>query len=357
MAPKQRNKANQPYPTNWRYRLRGKKHYMTFRVPKSVRHLWDDKAEFTLGIGESRNEAEQKAYKVWADRIAVNDTPHTMGKAFDRYEAEVIPDKAKKSRESNLASLRRLRPVIPGDMPVRLFETHLAFQYRDQCAKKESNKKANLDIELLSHVFTKCFEWGTPGLVEHPLKGKIEKIFIPPRERYPEDWEVDCVLSVANPMLSVYIPLKYALGIDQSLMLGIRMQDIKEDRLVIQKRTKLSKKARAKAKKKEYLFFDRDGGSTGLKELIDDVIAWREKHIKVISGHLFCTRAGHPYIKEDGDTGSFKGMWQRNMRKALEKTELKESFTEHDLCAKTASDVETVEEAAKLRGALKHPHN
>ncbi len=39
-------------------------------------------------------------------------------------------------------------------------------------------------------------------------------------------------------------------------------------------------------------------------------------------------------------------------KKAIVQTDLKETFTEHDICAKTASDAEDVETVAKLRGHL-----
>lgn len=350
MSPKQRNKQNKPYPTNWRARKRGNRYYISFRCPKQARHLWGDKAEPLLGKGATLHEAEQKAYKAWTDRIAITDTPDTMGMAFDRYEAEVIPKKAPATQKSNLYSMRRLRTVIPSDMPATEFRTTHAYQYRDQCATKESPKKANLDIEVLSHLFTKCLEWGTPGLIEHPIRGKMKKISLQPRDRYVEHWEYDEFLSVCGPMLSAYLPLKYALGIDKSMILKIKLPDIKEDRLSIKKRGKIA--SNPNAKPKDYPFFDKDGKPTGLKELLDDVMAWRKTHVRVLSHSLFCTSMGKPYIKADGITSGFDSIWQRSMKKALEETKLEVSFTEHDICAKTASDVETVEQAAKLRGHL-----
>lgn len=350
MAPRQRNKQNQPYPKNWRLRKTGNRYYISFRCPKAARHLWDGKAEPLLGKGDTAHEAEQQAFKAWTDRIAITGTPYTMASAFDRYEAEVVPWKAPATQKSNLYSIRRLRSVIPADMPIVEFRTAHAYQYRDQCAIKESPKKANLDLEVLSHLFTKCLEWGTCGLIEHPIRGKMKKISLPPRERYVEHWEYDAFHSACSPMLTVYLPLKYALGIDKSMILRLQLSDIKEDRLSVPKRGKIS--ANAKAKKKDYPFLDRDGSSTGLKELIDDVLAWRKTSVRVLSGHLFCTSMGKPYIKDDGVTSGFDTAWQRAMKKALKETKLEASFTEHDICAKTASDVETVEQAAKLRGHL-----
>jgi hypothetical protein len=358
VAPKQRNIENAGYPRNWRARLRGSKHYILFRVPASARALWGDRKEVILGIGDTLAAAEKQAYQVWADKIVCGDIPLTMGQALERYEAEVVPKKAPATIRSNRYSMKRLRSVIPSAMPVIEFRTHHAYQYRDACAKKESPKKANLDLEVLSHVFTKCLEWGTPNLIEHPIRGKMEKISLASRTRYAEDWEVAEFLSVASEMLKVYVPLKYALGIDKSMMLTIQMSGLKPNGIEIEKRRKI--KSNPKARKKFYPYEDADGNETGLKPLVDAVLAWRKKYLKsTISPWLFCTTkrrlkvpAGVCFVKDDGRTSGFDTMWQKAMARALAQTKLEEKFTEHDLCAKSASDVETDEEAARLRGHL-----
>jgi hypothetical protein len=358
MPPKQRNDENTPYPKNWRARQRGKKWYILFRVPKAVRDKWGGVSEATLGIGETLAAAEKQAFKLWSDKIVCDGIPMAFGEAFDRYEAEVVPTKAPKTQKSNRRSLGRLRLGIDKNMAIIDFRTHHAFAYRDVIAKEYSAKYANLDLEVLSHVITKCFEWGTPDLVEHPMTGgKITKLYIPPRDRYVEDWEVGEFLSVAGAMLKVYVPLKYALGIDKSMMLTIPMTGLKPNGVEIEKRRK-TKNSSAKVKKKFYPYQDDDGNDTGLKALVDDVLAWRKKALKsTISRWLFCTTrrkkdvpAGSCFVKEDSDTTGFDSIWQRTMRKALAETELKVRFTEHDLCAKSSSDVETDEEAARLRG-------
>lgn len=345
---KQRNFENNPYPKNWRIRKRGKDglYVITYRAPKSARHLWDNKAEPILGKGKSKGEAEKQAYIEWAKRIQSDVTPYTMAQLFDKYSAEVIPKKSAKTQSSNRSSIERLR-AVHGDLPVEAYETYMAFQYKEQCGAEKSKKIANLDLEVLSHCFSKAFEWGVP-IKEHPTKGKVTKFSIPPRDRYVEDWELQALLSIANPMLKAYIPLKYAIGKDKSMILRIKLSDITEDGLNFPKRGKIKSSANAKASFMP--FFDKEGNSTGLKEIIEDVKAWRKDHLKISSVWLFCTSQGQPYIKENGITSGFDSIWQRAMKKALDKTDLTEKFTEHDLCSKTASDVETVEEAAKLRG-------
>lgn len=341
----QRKQVNTPYPKYWRLRQRGQSFYITFRVPDAARALWGNKKEVLLGKGKTRFEAEKAAYELWARKIQSNVTPYTMGNLFDKYLADVVPGKAKKTQDSNINSIKRLRATC-ADIPVTAYETYMAFQYKEACGKGISEKIANLDLEVLSHCFSKAFEWGVP-IKEHPMKGKVTKFSRLPRTRYVEDWELAEFLKFANPMLQVYIPLKIATGKDQSIILDIKLADIKEDGLHFPKRKKI--KASANAKASVMPFFDKDGNSTGLKELIDDVMSWRAKHLKIGSLHLFATSHGKPYF-DGGNNSAFKSMWQRAMRKALSETELKEKFTEHDLCSKTASDAETLEEAARLRG-------
>lgn len=341
----QRSTSNRRYPKYWRLRQRGNVYYITYRVPAVIRALWGNKREVLLGKGTTQGEAEKNAYELWARKIHSGVTPFTMGDLFDKYLAEVVPGKSEKSQTSNKDSIKRLRSTC-ADIPVTAYETYMAFQYKEACGKSKSEKIANLDLEVLSHCFSKAFEWGVP-LQFHPMKGKVTKFPRLPRDRYVEDWELAEFMSVANPMLQVYIPLKLATGKDQSIILDIKLADIKEDGLAFPKRKKI--KASANAKASFMPFFDKFGETTELKELIDAVMAWRAKHLKIGSLHLFATSQGKPYY-DSLNNSAFKSMWQRAMKKALDQTKLEEKFTEHDLCSKTASDVETLEQAAKLRG-------
>jgi len=54
-------------------------------------------------------------------------------------------------------------------------------------------------------------------------------------------------------------------------------------------------------------------------------------------------------MKEDKIANGFDSIWRRFMNKALKKTKLQERFTEHDLRAKVASDIEP-EHASALLG-------
>jgi integrase len=70
---------------------------------------------------------------------------------------------------------------------------------------------------------------------------------------------------------------------------------------------------------------------------------------KIYSIWLFHTNRGQLYIKENASADGFDSIWQRFMKKTLEKTALINRFTEHDLRAKVASDTES-EHARQLLG-------
>ena len=55
------------------------------------------------------------------------------------------------------------------------------YEYRAHIGKTESKKKANLDLEVLSHMFTKAIEWGV--VHHHPMSHKkVTKFSLKPRK-------------------------------------------------------------------------------------------------------------------------------------------------------------------------------
>jgi integrase len=311
MAPKPRNPENFGLPARWRYK-HGAYYY---RVPDDLIELWDGKKEYRLG--KSLNEA----YRVWADKLELFSDAKTMAELLDRYALEVIPLKAPKSQESNNISIRKLRPVF-GHMPI---DSKHVYQFRD-IRGRDGKTAANRDIEVLSHAFTKAIEW---GLTEnHPIKGKVTKFSTPPRKRYVEDWEVEEALKIASPFITNYIRLKLLIGLRRGDMLSIKLSDLKEDGIHVTPR----KTANSTGKKMIIEWSDE------LRLAIDEIKNVRKK---INSIWLFHTNKGQPYIKEDGTANGFDSIWRRFMNKALKETKLSERFTEHDLRAKVASDIES----------------
>ena len=162
--------GNKKYPSGWRLRKRGinAKYVIWFKPPPSAKHLWSNKAEIKLGEGKSLAEAEKNAFTVWASKISTSDKPYTLGALFIRYQLAVIPKKAWQTQKSYLQSMSRLTAVFDLDQPVVDFESHQVFQYRDYIHHHKSAKQANLDIEVISHLFAKAIEWGCK--IHHPSK-------------------------------------------------------------------------------------------------------------------------------------------------------------------------------------------
>jgi len=322
MSPKPRKPENFGLPARWRY----KHGAFYYRVPDNLVGLWDGKKEYRLG--KTLNEA----YRVWTDKLELFSDAKTMAELLDRYALEVIPTKAYKSQESNNLSIRKLKPVF-GHMPIDSVKPKHVYQYRD-IRGRDGKRAANMDIEVLSHCFTKAIEW---GLTEnHPIKGKVRKFSTPPRKRYIEDWEIEEALKVASPFIKNYIRLKLLIGLRRGDMLSIKLSDLKEDGIHVTPR----KTANSSGKSLIIEWSDE------LRLAIDEINKVRKK---INSIWLFHTNIGQPYIKKDGTANGFDSIWRRFINKALDKTNLIERFTEHDLRAKVASEIES-EHAKQLLG-------
>ena len=142
-----------------------------------------------------------------------------------------------------------------------------------------------------------------------------------------EDWEVGEALKVASPFITAYIRLKLLTGLRRGDLLSLKVSDLQDDGIHITPR----KTAHSTGKKMIIEWSD------DLKFAINQVMKLRKK---ILSLWLFHTNRGQPYIKDNGTANGFDSIWQRFMAKALTNTSLKAKFTEHDLRAKVASDVE-----------------
>jgi len=337
MSPKSRNAENKGLPKRWR--LKNGAYY--YRVPEGLEYLWEGKKEFRLGKSLS------EAYRSYAQRVDSNDDIVNMGKLCEKYSLEVIPTKAPATQKSNNLSIARILKAF-NDNPISLIRPVHIYKYRDFIGKTESKKYANLDLEVLSHMFTKAIQWGLIDV--HPMTNKkVVKFTLEPRSRYVKDWELGCFLSVSPIIILLYCRLRGLTGLDKGDMLSIPTKGIEAHRLVVPPRKKNISKNKGKVKRDRYFPYvdEKTGESTGIKEVIDEIMALPNR--PDITTHLFCTTSGknrgRPYIKEDGTTSGFDSMWYRTMKKALEKTDLKKSFTDHDLRAKVSSDIETDEGA------------
>jgi len=235
-----------------------------------------------------------------------------MAKLFNRYDAEVIPQKAPRTQKDNRKELKKLREVFENMHPSQVTTQHCQL-YLDKRGQ-QSKTQANHEIALLSHIFRKALQW---GVVTHsPVKG-VEKHKIKARDRYIEDWELDEFLLVATPFIQAYVDFKMLTGLRQGDILALPLNALREDGIAVKT------------------------GKTGRRGIIGWVPELRKavadlKTCNIKQGlSLMCDRTGKP-LKES----AFQNRWGASMCKALEETKLTERFTEHDLRAKHATELD-----------------
>ena len=239
----------------------------------------------------------------------------TVGDLIDRYLREVASQKAPRTYRDNVTEAKNLRKVF-GEMLLSDVTTQHVYKYLDERGK-QATVRANREITLLAHMFRKAERWGDIKHSDNPCV-RIEKHKEKPRERYVSDAEYLAFQKHAGPFIAAYMDVKYLTASRQADVLKLRLSDLKEDGIHVV------------------------AGKTGKKSIIqwnDDlraaIEASRRLPRSVRGMYVFCNRLGQPYTG-----GGFRSMWQRRMKSALENGILKERFTEQDLRAKTASDID-----------------
>jgi len=144
-----------------------------------------------------------------------------------------------------------------------------------------------------------------------------------------EDWEYEAFRDFAGPLLAAYMDFKLLTGLRRGDILAIRLDQLKEDGIHI---------LISKTCKRIIIQW-----SDALRAAVAEV---RRLPRPITGLHLFCTRRGQPYT-----SSGFSSIWQRKMKAALVEGILTERFTDHDLRAKSASDIE-VEHATQLLAHL-----
>lgn len=345
---RKRNPENKGLPNRWRF-VRGAYYY---QVPPGQEQHWDNKKTFRLG------KSLPEAYKVWAARLEHQTNVRTIGDLLDRYALEVIPAKAVSTHEQQAIWVRQLKAVF-GKLPLTAMKPRLVYRYVDERSKKKTEividertgkerkrttggrTTAHREMELLSHAYTKAVQWGY--LDAHPFKGEVRLEGEASRDRYVEDWEIIEALALDSKRskgsvlaIQAYMRIKIMTGMARSDLLRLRLDEhIKDDGIHIQRH----KTAESTGKRTVYLW------TPELRQAVEQAKAVRP----ALSPFLFCNRRGEGYINEKtGKANGWDSMWQRFMERILSETEVKQSFTEHDMRAKCASDAETLEHARAL---------
>jgi integrase len=313
MSPKKRSRENKALPRGWRYRY-GAYYY---RVPKGAEPHWDGKREFRLGGTLSEAHAE------FARRVGYEDTVVTMDQLCDRYALEVVPNKKPATQRSNQYSIARIRRAFSGNRVASIRPMDI-YKYRDHMGKEESQKKANLDLEVLSHMFTKSIQWGVRNT--HPMTNKlVTKFSLDHRRVLPLQDELIAFAAGLPRKWQLYISLKLWTGRRQGELLALTKRDITEQGMRFRNN---------KPPYNEFILEWEPETEAVVKELLALPGAVR-------GIHLFHTRDGQPYLKEDGTASGFQSMWQRWMVKAVKEGRVTRKFTEHDLRKVRASSLST----------------
>ncbi len=163
----------------------------------------------------------------------------TMGHVFDRYERDILPNKAPRTQQDNIQELALLRKVF-NDAPLEQITTaHLA-QYRD-ARGKTAPVRANREIALFSHAFNIAREWGYTNR-EDPCRG-LRKNKETPRDFYVDDAVFNAVLDHAVTDLRCAMRLAYLTGQRPADVRKMQWADIVDGHIVLQQ-NKTNKKLR-----------------------------------------------------------------------------------------------------------------
>lgn len=330
MSPKKRRPENRGLPKRWRIRA-GKYRYIP---PADQRHHWDDLTEFTLGetLAEAHAVFGERMAKVEAEFSADLEFP-TMRTLIDRYLTVVTPTKKPATQKPERRFAASLIDIYGHMSPASV--THRVInKVKHATAAKRKVRTANAHLALLSHIFTMGIEWG--ALDEHPMlnkkvrrlpnKGAAVNKYIPTPD------ELAAALKHANPTIQAYVQIKDRIGLRMTDMLSIRLSDIRGNELHLT----ISKT-----------------GKPRIYEITDDFGYWidrarRNNRSKALSGYLFQTRQGKPYINAEGDCSAFTSMWQRWQRKIADKGLPR--FAERYLRTKVANESESDLAAQHLLG-------
>lgn len=325
--PRARNPENRGLPLRWK-REHGAYYY---QVPPGSESAWDDKKKFRLGA------SLPEAYKVWAERIGTIDGAKKIGELLDRYLLEVVPLKKPTTQNHNRVAIKPLRAVFERVGLNDLKPRHV-YQYID---KRGGTIGARREIEVLSHAFTKAVEWGY--IDRHPFIGQVRFSNEKPRTRYVEDWEiVECLAlkprrkSGSVLAAQAYIRITLLTGLRRGDLLRLTISDLREDGIHVTP----GKTENTTGKRLIY------GWSEQLREAIKMAKMVRPVPL---SPFLFCNRYGECYFNEEtGRAGGWESLWRNFSSRIMAETKVSESFTEHDLRAKCASDAASLEHARQL---------
>lgn len=325
--PRKRNKENSGTPTGWQW-YHGAWRY---QVPRGQEKQWDGQKKFTLG--KNLNEA----YSTWSKRLGNTQRVATVGDLLQRYYREVSRDKPPQSLKSDTRSYKELTKAFH-DVRIEDLTPQDIYKYID---KRSAKIAARREKSMLSHAYTKAVEWGC--IAKHPFKGEVRLKGEKARTRYIDDTEISQIMAMKPrrkkdiiSVIQAYINFKNITALRQGDILKLKVTAFTDEGIP----TPIGK---AQNKNKHVVIT----WTPALREAVEVAKAARPVHI---SPYLFCNRRGQSYWNEEkGSASGWQTIWQRFKLRVEQETGIpRDSYTEHDLRAKSGSDAETKERASEL---------
>ncbi len=302
-----------------------------------------------IPLGTNRVDALRKWAEFEAAPVPVE--AGTMRAVFDRYEREILQEKALKTQASNRLELARLRSVFNSAPVDAITPQHIA-QYRDARMTKARTLKngtviperratvaANRELALFSTIYNKAREWGYTAKT-NPCTG-VAKNKETPRDFYANDAVWGAVRHCAQPELQDLMDLAYLSGQRPGDVLRMTVRDLVDDALIVRQ---------GKTRKQIRILLDgSDGRRSELGLLID-----RIRRRPVASLYLAATADGRRITAGMLRLRFVAAREQAaSLAEATGNARLAASIREfqfRDARSKAASEIDDPGEAAKLLG-------
>jgi integrase len=269
----------------------------------------------------------------------------TMSVLFDRYLLESLANLAPRTQSDYRRYIERLRPVLDDWEPSELTAGDI-FDIRATIAQVSGVVQANRHASCLSAIFRDAIGW--KAVTVNPCL-QLKRLREPPRTRYVFDHEFSGIYSIASGINQVMMDLATITGQREGDLLKLPNRDpivYTEEGIIFRP---------GKSKRRH----PRHGAMVETAKTV--IVEWSPELREVIERArklgpdirktLICNLQGQPFT-ESGFRSNWhrliqtglKGRKKSNGEVALEPV-IKESFTFHDLRAKSGSDAEDVQEA------------
>ena len=136
------------------------------------------------------------------NRLEILETPKNIGELLDKYQLNILPNKALRTQYDYSKYIVNVRKVF-GHMLVQDIKPHHIYAYVDKRSKKKVNSKgkrvggltiAKREMAMFTDAYTYAVRLGIVD--RHPFKNEVQYETEKARTRYIENWELNEFLSL-----------------------------------------------------------------------------------------------------------------------------------------------------------------